>query len=124
MLPEFLLTIQAKHMKKINFFVFVISIVSYTTTFGQKINEASSTAYLRHGNAQSYMSPFVDLTNSSMQTAVFSFVHPDSAKKFHIYLGLNITAALVPKSMKSCIGQANGWTNVPKRNGIRNNDCR
>ncbi|MBK6544478.1 MAG: DUF6588 family protein [Saprospiraceae bacterium] len=75
----------------------------------QGINEYAAHSYLRNGNAQAYMSPLVDLMGSSIHASSLSYVHPDTTRNFHLYIGIYGTAAFIPESMKSF----NGITEAP-----------
>ncbi|MBK7694161.1 MAG: hypothetical protein IPI30_07520 [Saprospiraceae bacterium] len=80
----------------------------HTNLFSQPINEFAAKSYLRTGNSDGYISPFIDVVGSSMNSSGFSYLY-DSTQKFHIYVGANVTSAFIPGSMQSF----NGMTEEP-----------
>lgn len=75
----------------------------HSNLFSQPINEFAAKSYLRTGNSDGYISPFIDVVGSSMNSSGFSYLY-DSIQKFHIYVGLNVTSAFIPGSMQSFDG--------------------
>jgi hypothetical protein len=58
----------------------------HSNLFSQPINEFAAKSYLRTGNSDGYISPFIDVVGSSMNSSGFSYLY-DSIQKFHIYVG-------------------------------------
>ena len=83
-------------------------VIIHTNLFSQPINEFAAKSYLRTGNSDGYISPFIDVVGSSMNSSGFSYLY-DSTQKFHIYVGVNVTSALIPRSLQ----RFNGITEEP-----------
>ena len=78
---------------------FVFSILQ-----AQVIEEDAARSYLRHGNAEPYFSPLVDVLSSTLHTSSLYYKHPDSNRSFHIYIGATVVGAFIPSNMKSFDG--------------------
>lgn len=70
----------------------------------QGINQYAASSYIRSSNSEAYMQPFLDVIGASVNSSAFSYVHPDSNRKFHIYLGLYGSNAFITDNMKSFDG--------------------
>lgn len=70
----------------------------------QGINQFAASSYLRSANSESFMQPFLDVLGASVNSSALSYVHPDSNRKFHIYIGVYGTSAFISSNMKSFDG--------------------